>query len=233
MVKLLALFTLASAVRVGKLLHNEDSSTYGSQPEFDDVVWTNQVALYMWANPTVTLDADASVVMIPYPGPIYHLQRNISGVFEAYYTTASTSISVPLSPTPFTWHFVTFELGGGILKLCISQWAARTLSCTQAAVTITETVLFSSTYTIQVSSLVGARQTELWDLNIVTSVASMQTLADSYTCHTLCTTCMGPGYHACDDFMPLVRLYEALALTTSPKEYIPSDLEFKGGATHQ
>jgi hypothetical protein len=97
-------------------------------------------------------------------------------------------------------------------------------------VLITHSVLFGSDFSLSLFpaiSEVRARQTELWDFNLETSV-SLQSTADAYGCHAICSSCFGPAFNACLDFFSLVELQESLSLTSTPKSFTVGDPAFQG-----
>jgi hypothetical protein len=228
MARLFTLVALVWAFRIGVVLHKTDESFLGTLPQFDGAVWSNQITLYFWAKPYTTLTSSQfTFTSMQASATVYSLQRTSSQSFQACY--GATCTTQTHSSTLYTWHFIGFELGS-TLKLCVSEWAARTLSCSQVAVTLTHSVLFGVDFSLSLFpgiSEVRARQTELWDFNLETSV-SLQSTADAYGCHAVCSSCFGPAFNACLDFFSLVELQESLSLTSTPKSFTVGDPAFQG-----
>jgi hypothetical protein len=228
LLSLATFIALACAIKVGVDLIKTDTSYAGTLPQFDGEVWSNQITLYFWVKPNTTLTSSQFVFKsMQANASVYSLERTSSQSFQACY--GATCTTQTHSSTLYTWHFIGFELGS-TLKLCVSEWAARTLSCSQVVVTVTHSALFGVDFSLSLYpgiSEVRARQTELWDFNLETSV-SLQSTADAYGCHAVCSSCFGPAFNACLDFFSLVELQESLSLTTTPKSFTVGDPAFQG-----
>jgi hypothetical protein len=78
------------------------------------------------------------------------------------------------------------------------------------------------------SNLQGSAELELYDLQLQTA-PDLPSVLSAYTCHSVCTSCFGPSFNACEEFIPLVDLQTTLSVPkVRSQSFTKGDRAFRG-----
>jgi hypothetical protein len=78
------------------------------------------------------------------------------------------------------------------------------------------------------SSLQGSAELELYDLQLQTA-PDLPSVLSAYTCHSVCISCFGPSFNACEEFIPLVNLQTTLSVPNGQSQiFTKGDRAFRG-----
>jgi hypothetical protein len=86
-----------------------------------------------------------------------------------------------------------------------------------------------STLTLGSTSILqGSAELELYDLQLQTA-PDLPSVLSAYTCHSVCISCFGPSFNACEEFFPLVNLQTTLSLPNGESQiFTKGDRAFRG-----
>jgi hypothetical protein len=217
----LSLLCFGLAIQLGPRFINQVMTVGGGLLE--DMPQSTSFTLHSWVT---FLDESTTETAI------WKLQDNSSEVLSLRYTFANKLSVCPFSICQymdrtlhkFEWIFLSVSVSDTAINLCIHAWqdSLQCIAFASAAVPLT------STSQVQVASA-----NELYDLQLVLHTltqSDLQTIVNSYACHSVCSGCAGPSPTACNNFLPVVPLTESKEVVAL--DYTVGSTPFRGHAYH-
>jgi hypothetical protein len=213
-----SLCLIVAAIQIGPLLITDSFSVLISDPSLKSFDVNQDWTLYSWVSMYQLTPSCMTAWTLTTTQGFLTLCKQQTGDLQVCF--GATCVSSSGTAALFYWEFVSVSMSSSHLKICSSRWSPRSLSC--ASVQISALTLDSA------SSLQGSAELELYDLQLQTATDLLSVLL-AYTCHSVCFSCFGPSFNACEEFIPLVNLQTTLTLPNGQSQsFTKGDRAFRG-----
>jgi hypothetical protein len=204
MLLLVSLLSLGLALQLADLLYGSGgTTTYSTGSLFDGLPKTDYFTVHTWVS---FFEDSTSLVDIWMIQNDNNEQLTIRRRFpdSILVSKDSNSIRITRSLQKFKWTFISLSMRlGSTLTFCSSDWGTSSLTCDQLPYAL------AFAFTANPGTIQVTQANEMYDFQLVLrdlNEAELKSIVLATGCHSLCASCSGPSYTACDEFIPLVRM---------------------------